>query len=162
MIAGGRPRPVPRGRGAHTRGVADWARASERLLGKLERATVRGIDDGLGMIERAEKRNLRRRTHPLGTPTTSPPGEPPALVTGHMRASWRMRNAHQVGAHRFRGYGGNTSVQARIQELGGRAGRGHRAKLPPRPYLEPAVRGSAREIHEGFRRRYSTVILSTI
>ena len=148
-------------RGAHTRGVREWGRATEHLLGKLERATMRGIDDGLGMIEREEKVQLRKRTHPLGTPSPSPPGEPPALVTGHMRASWRTNNARQVGAHRFRGHGGNTTVQARIQELGGRTGAGHRTRLPPRPYLAPAVHAKRREIHEGFKRRFTVVILST-
>lgn len=129
---------------------------------KLDRAAERGINDGLGMIERGEKQQLRRRSHPLGTPSPAPPGEPPALVTGHMRASWRARPAHQIGAHRWRGYGGNTTVQARIQELGGRTGAGHRTLLPPRPYLAPAVMSKRHEIHEGFRRRFSAVILSTI
>ena len=36
-----------------------------------------------------------------------------------------------------------TTVYARIQELGGQAGRGHQSALPPRPYVSPAVTKSA-------------------
>lgn len=149
------------GRRAKTRGVREWRIATEKLTEKLMRATEHGIDDGLNKIERAEKKNLHKRTHPIGTRTNSPPGEPPALVTGHMHASWRSRYAYRVGRYRVRGQGGNTTVQARIQELGGRTGAGHRTRLPPRPYLGPAVASVRDEIHEGFKRRYSTVILSS-
>jgi phage gpG-like protein len=35
-----------------------------------------------------------------------------------------------------------TTVYARIQELGGVSGKGHRSHLPPRPYVAPAVEAS--------------------
>jgi phage gpG-like protein len=84
---------------------------------------------------REVQRQLGLTEHSLGTPTPSAPGEPPSLVTGQLRRSVVMipkGRAHvQVGA---------TTVYARIQELGGDAGRDHSAHLPPRPYLAPALR----------------------
>lgn len=32
-----------------------------------------------------------------------------------------------------------TAVYSRIQELGGISGKGHRSKLPPRPYVAPSI-----------------------
>jgi len=144
-----------------TRGSEEWARASARLLEKLMRAAERATNEGMNIIERAEKANLRRFTHPLGTPTTSPPGEPPALVTGNLRRSWKTIPATRIGAYRVRARGGPTAVQSRIQELGGRTGRHHRTTLPRRPYLRPAVDSSRRDVHDVYRRRFEAVILAT-
>ena len=43
---------------------------------------------------------------------------------------------------------GATTVYARIQELGGNAGRGHAAHLPARPYLEPTVARIRSQLHD--------------
>jgi hypothetical protein len=158
MISGARPMARRR---AHTTGVKAWVRESERVTEKLMRATEHAVNDGLHIIERAEKRELSRRSHPLGTSTNSPPGNPPSLITGHMRRSWRTHAASRTARYKVAGWGGNTTVQARIQELGGRTGAGHRTYLPPRPYLGPAVRAKRDEVFEGFRRRYTEVILMT-
>ena len=84
---------------------------------------------------RAVQAELGTSSHALGTPTPSQPGEPPSLITGQLRRSVIMRpkgRAHvQVGA---------TTVYARIQELGGAAGRNHASQLPARPYLKAAMR----------------------
>lgn len=84
---------------------------------------------------REVQRQLGLTEHSLRTPTPSAPGEPPSLVTGQLRRSVVMKpkgRAHvQVGA---------TTVYARIQELGGDAGRNHASHLPPRPYLAPALK----------------------
>jgi len=84
---------------------------------------------------RAVQQELGLSSHGRGTPTPAAPGEPPSLITGQLRRSVIMRpkgRAHvQVGA---------TAVYARIQELGGDAGRGHSAHLPPRPYLAAALK----------------------
>lgn len=84
---------------------------------------------------REVQRQLGLSDHSPGTPTPSQPGGPPSLVTGQLRRSVIMkpkgRARVQVGA---------TTIYARIQELGGDAGRGHASHLPPRPYLAPALK----------------------
>jgi phage gpG-like protein len=84
---------------------------------------------------RAVQAELGTTSHDPGTLTPSKPGEPPSLITGQLRRSVIMRSkgrAHvQVGA---------TAVYARIQELGGNAGRGGTSHLPARPYLRTAMR----------------------
>ena len=84
---------------------------------------------------REVQRQLGLSSHDAGTATPSPPGQPPSLITGQLRRSVIMRpkgKAHvQVGA---------TAVYARIQELGGAAGRNHASQLPARPYLKAAMR----------------------
>jgi len=84
---------------------------------------------------REVQRQLGLSSHDAGTPTPSRPGEPPSLITGQLRRSVIMKpkgKAHvQVGA---------TTVYARIQELGGNAGRNHASHLPARPYLRAAMR----------------------
>lgn len=148
-------------RHSRTTGAREWSAEAEDLMEALMRAAERSVNDGLRLIERHEKRELSRRSHPLGTPTNAPPGTPPSLVTGHMRASWRAREARRTRRWKVEGSAGNTSVQARIQELGGRAGRNHAATLPPRPYLGPAIAAARDEIHAGFKRRFEVVILKT-
>jgi hypothetical protein len=97
---------------------------------------------------------LRRYTHSPGTSTTSPPGQPPALVTGTLRRSIRVTPA-AGGPERWTSSVRPTVVYARIQEKGGdiypvRAkmlrfavdGQARFAKhvhLPARPYMAPAA-----------------------
>jgi phage gpG-like protein len=92
---------------------------------------------GLLMVAETTLVELDRYTHPPGVPTNSPPGEPPALVSGDLRRSVRMTPPASSGARSAVVVGG-TVVYARIQELGGWAGRNHASYLPPRPYLKPA------------------------
>jgi hypothetical protein len=104
---------------------------------------VRGISEN----------ELRRYTHSPGTSTTSPAGEPPALVTGTLRRSIRITPA-TGGPERWTSSVRPTVVYARIQELGGDINPirarllkfridGHwyskkKVHLPPRPYMRPA------------------------
>lgn len=93
----------------------------------------------------------RRYSHPPGTKTPSPPGQPPALVTGRLRASVRKEpasGARQVGPHRFQTKVGPTTVYGRIQELGGRTGRNHATVLPARPAVMPAVARNMGRLNE--------------
>ena len=104
---------------------------------------------------------LRRYTHPPRTKTPSPPGGPPALVTGTLRRSVRAVAAAGGGPVAMALVAPHT-VYARIQELGGhiypkhttRGGRPgflrwtedgvtHYARhvyLPPRPYMAICTR----------------------
>lgn len=97
---------------------------------------------------------LVRYTHPPRTKTPSPPGAPPALVTGTLRRSVRVEPA--AGLVRATARVAPHTVYARIQELGGHIypvrakalrwvedGTVHFARhvyLPPRPYMAPALR----------------------
>jgi hypothetical protein len=88
--------------------------------------------------ERGIKAELSRSSHSRGTKTPSPPGSPPSLISGTLRRSV-ITQPPVGGGGLWSASGGPTAVQSRIQELGGRAGRGHRTVLPPRPYVRPAV-----------------------
>jgi phage gpG-like protein len=140
----------------HAQEVEQKQQAAQNRAGRL-RGCVAGADEALAKLRalrvrtpvvadlaatamaavamREVQRQLGLTEHSLGTPTPSAPGEPPSLVTGQLRRSVRMipkGRAHvQVGA---------TTVYARIQELGGDAGRGHATHLPRRPYLAAALK----------------------
>lgn len=98
---------------------------------------------------------LSKYSHPAGERTPSPPGEPPAVVTGQLRRSVIATPAVAESPGRYVATVGGTAIYARIQEFGGvivpvhakrlfwsNAGGGHSAKqvtLPARPYLRPTV-----------------------
>jgi hypothetical protein len=85
---------------------------------------------------------LRRYSHPAGTPTPSPKGEPPARISGTLARSMRQEpasGARKIGTHKYQVVVGPTVVYGRIHELGGWAGPGHRTYIPRRPYINPAV-----------------------
>lgn len=140
--------------------TSGWGRSADELLLRLDRATRDGVNAGLALAERETKINLMRRSHPRGTKTPSPPGEPPAMITGHMARSVRTGPATPAGRYRWEGKTGATVVQARIQQLGGWAGRGHRSYLPPRPYLVPLSRSARSRMTREIKKRWSEVIVS--
>lgn len=118
--------------------------------GSSLRAALRGLTDatdaatkaataaGAALIETETKRALSRYSHPKGTPTTSPRGEPPAIVSGQLRRSIKVVGPRAIGGGTYEAQIGPTAVYGRIQELGGPIWTG--ATLPPRPYLAPTVR----------------------
>lgn len=118
------------------------------------RAAEAATADGLGAVEREEKRMLRRFSHAPGTPTPSPPGQPPALITGALRRSWRATAPRRTRTWTVYAKGGPTAPQSRVQELGGGP-----SDLPRRPFHRPAVEASRVAIFDGYRRRYTAVIL---
>lgn len=119
--------------------------SGDRLRQMADRAD-RGAAAAAGAMAREGKHAIReqlgKRSHPRGTPTPSPPGQPPAKISGHLRDNIIVVPARQAGAHRFVAMAGPDGViYARIQEKGGVAGRNHASVLPPRPYVLPAVMG---------------------
>jgi phage gpG-like protein len=85
-------------------------------------------------------KTLGTSSHEKGTPTPSSPGEPPSLISGALRRSVTLVPAVPVGAAAtWMAEVYPTAVYARIQELGGQAGRGHHSTLPPRPYMAPTL-----------------------
>lgn len=138
---------------------ADTSRFSDALRERARRvqaATRRATLEAGHTVEAETKRTLTRYAHPAGTPTPSPRGQPPAVVTGTLRRSLRVGVLRQVSPGVVTIDVGPTTVYARIQELGGRivprrasalAFRidGHwvrvqQVKLPARPYLAPTVK----------------------
>lgn len=118
-------------------GLRRFAERADRLGGPAAANAM--ADEG----RREIRRQLSLRSHPRGTPTPSPAGQPPAKISGHLRDSVITIRAVQVGPYRWSASAGPTAVYARIQDKGGRAGRNHSATLPPRPYMKPAVRAMA-------------------
>ncbi len=94
---------------------------------------------------------LRLFSHPRFTRTPSPPGRPPALVTGTLRRSVRVEPAVPQGPGRAMSSVAPHTVYARIQEVGGdvhvvrarvltdgRSFFGKHVRIPARPYMRPA------------------------
>lgn len=127
--------------GVSIEGADDFARALDALQQRMHAATRDATRDGLTLLEQHARTELSRYAHARGTPTPSPPGEPPARISGHLRGSLSPTGPYPGGGG-FTGELGPTAVYARIQELGGQAGRGHSVTLPPRPYMAPAVRAA--------------------
>lgn len=152
---------MPKRKAVRTRGLKEWNVGKRIMLDHFMRANERGVEDAQRIVARQGRRELSRKAHPPHTRTPSFPGEPPAMVTGVMRDRWVMRPVRRIRRWRAVGEVGTNVPQSRIQELGGRTGAGHRTKLPPRPYLAPAVRAKRDDIRQAFRRRYEVVILRT-
>lgn len=124
--------------------------SADALLARLEEikaggeAAVKPAAEAMGAVgDQAIKKKLGLSSHAPGTKTPSTPGMPPSLITGSLRRSVRKTRSYQSGAHEWTVHIAPTIVYARIQELGGRTGRGHRTHLPPRPYVAPALVESA-------------------
>lgn len=115
---------------------------NDRLKAMRDRApaaaTAAVMAMGLDFTAEVRSDELSRRSHPAGTPTNSPPGNPPSLISGALRGSVYPDPPITRGFRSSIKVGGRT-VYARIQELGGWAGRNHASHLPPRPYLSPAA-----------------------
>jgi phage gpG-like protein len=125
----------------------EWERATYALQARMLKATMSAGRDSMYLIERNVKFYLRTFTHREGTPTPSPRGGPPALVTGNLARSWRNeRPAMGVEPWTVITGGGPTAVYARIQELSGQAGRGLQTFIPKRPYVRPMVLASRRGV----------------
>lgn len=123
-----------------------FARRADYLMARLDDLGRDIVGDGLTIVHRAVAVELTRKTHPPGTPTPSVAPEPPALVTGNLRRSAQDRAPQRFGRGLWEAALRMTAVYARIQELGGWAGRNHSSHLPARPYLKPAVKVAAPQV----------------
>lgn len=68
----------------------------------------------------------------------------PGAVTQRVTGGWRMSLGSDV-------------VYARIHELGGMTGRGHRTRIPRRPYMRPAIISQREKIQQAFRGMFLTI-----
>ena len=109
----------------------------DHLRDHLPRAGRAAANAMGALMVRETQTELSRASHPKGTPTPSAPGSPPAIVRGDLRRRVRAKPV-TGGPLRWETTVGSTVVYARIHELGGDTGRGHRTHLPARPYLRPA------------------------
>ena len=116
-------------------GVPELGKALTALKHRAERAAAAAARRTADEVQTTAQVLLSTRSHPPGTPTPSSPGSPPARIGGHLADTIRVTGP-MGGPARV----GPTAVYGRIQELGGVAGRGHRTRLPPRPYMAPAWR----------------------
>jgi phage gpG-like protein len=125
-------------------------------LGKIAEMAERGGPSaaqamGHQLVREVTRNELIRYTHPAGARTSSPPGQPPAIISGNLRRSIKQEpiaGGRPVGRYRWETTVGGTVVYARIQELGGWAGRNHSTYLPRRPYLSAAVLRSRSSIRD--------------
>lgn len=104
--------------------------------------TPEALDDAADTLVAVASGLLSLTSHPPGTPTPSMPGTPPSLISGALAASITATPATGDGPVWEAQVGPAGVVYARIQELGGITGAGHRTVLPPRPYMLPAQQGS--------------------
>ena len=133
----------------NVQGADQVAAALDRIALRVRSATRKGAKDGIRLVQRRAFVQLSRYSHPPHTPTPSPPGQPPARISGHLLGSLSPTGPYPTGAG-FAGKLGPTAVYSRIQELGGQTGRNHSVTLPPRPYMRPT---RAQVIADGSLRR---------
>lgn len=138
-------------------GADDLAAALERMAERGASAARPAAEAMAAVAERAIKQELSASSHPRGTPTPSRPGEAPSLVTGQLRRSVR-RTRSEGGAGHWEAHVAPTTVYARIQELGGSAGRGHRTRLPARPYAGVGIAMSRTRMHRAAIRAFRKVV----
>lgn len=146
---------------ADVTGLSAWDLALTRKFVAVERSTQVAMRQSLRIVERSYKKILRTYTHPEGTPTTSPPGQPPAMVTGELMRSVTPRGPRPgKRPHTTVGTVGPTKVYSRIQDLGGRTGRKYRTRLPARPYANPATDRVRPDVRRTFHKRWSEALMS--
>lgn len=109
------------------------------------------------VMEQATKAQLSLSSHAPRTQTPAPPGAPPSLISGQLRRSVRRTSSMATGVASWETRVGGTTVYARIQELGGLSGPGHRTRLPPRPYLRPALAMSWGKLQEAAQAAFRRV-----
>ena len=139
--------------------VRRWGAAVDELMFRLADANWQATRDGLHTIESAEKTLLSLRPHPPRTPSPASPGSPPGLISGHLMRSVRVDGPWQLSLSKVEGSVGPTAVYARIHELSGWSGPGHRTFLPARPYHRPTVDALIPQIRQRYADLWARAIL---
>jgi len=143
-------------------GTKEWGAKLEELALRMADKTWEATRDALYTLQRAEQTLLSLYPHPPGTPTPSPPGSPVGLISGHLRRGVNVDGPWQISLSEVEGSIGPTAVYARIQELGGFTGKGHRTYLPPRPYHQPTVDAMLPEIRQIYVDAWAQAIYDTL
>lgn len=115
--------------------------ALREMADKADFQGARAAAEAMGRVAvEADQELLALSSHSKGTMSPSPRGSPPSLVSGRLRGSiddW-LHLQHGAGIYEVR-VGPVDVVYSRIQELGGWAGKGHKTRVPRRPYMLPAL-----------------------
>lgn len=132
-------------------GIEELTAAFEEMVKTAQEAAKTIVRRAQVELEAETKKSFRlsnppgRDSHGRFSRSVSPPGSPPAVVTGTLRRSITSSKV-EVRATSATGTVYPTAVYARIQELGGIAG--HGAHLPARPYLAPALEKTTPRMQE--------------
>lgn len=127
---------------ADTRAALDALRRLDKRI--ADEAQKTALSQSALVVEREAKQQLTKSgRHAPGTPTPSAPGSPPAIITGTLRASVRTFPPTRSGFGNYQIMIGPTVIYGRIQELGG-------DRLPPRPYMQPAINESLDKVREAY------------
>ncbi len=97
-------------------GVKELQVALTRMVERQSAATRDGLGKCAHLLEREIKATLSLSSHEEGEPTSSAPGEPPALVSGDLRRGVQVEGPHTASGTR-----------------------GGRTELPARPFVEPSL-----------------------
>jgi phage gpG-like protein len=130
-------------------GTGEVEAALDRIHTRVHAATRRAVQTAMGSVQEQAQVLLSLTSHPPGTATPSPPGSPPSRITGHLAGSLSPTGPVPADGG-YSGRVGPSAVYARIQELGGVTGAGHRTRLPPRPYLRPSYDRVRDRIRQAF------------
>ncbi len=157
--------------------VSEWQNIRElsapKLLDEMRPAAGLAMKEALVLFEGEVKKTLSGsrsgRTYKVSDTgamhIAAAPGEPPAVLLGHLRNSvghtgptWEGATVSgEVGPGLGQAPSGDAAdpgeAYARIQELGGMTGRGHAARIPPHPYMAPTAERVEPRIQEIFRKR---------
>jgi phage gpG-like protein len=135
-------------------GAAELAAALQARVLAARAVNQLAVKAAADQLAAATVDKLMLREHPPGTLTPSMAGQPPAMVTGQLKASVTVTPVTTTG-NRAEARVGPTAPYARIQELGGTTSRGTR--LPARPYLTPALLEARLKIYAIILERWRTL-----
>lgn len=133
-------------------GVAEFQKALDGLVAGASAAGRKAVTTGGHLLE-AQVKQILTESHSTSNPggrdshgrfvknqhSASPPGQPPALVTGTLRRSIKVTPPSPKGPTGWEISVGPSAIYGRIQELGGITG-AYGSYLPPRPYMAPALK----------------------
>lgn len=126
------------GMGIEWTGLDELTDALAEMVGRVTTASPHVVEAIGELMQERTRSKLHLTEHERGTPTPAAPGTPPSFIGGYLQGSVTHTPVVPTGDGVWSMMVGGTAVYARIQELGGWAGRDHASHLPPRPYLRPA------------------------
>lgn len=111
---------------------------------RIRPATIAAGGEAAEYVRLEIRYNLERSQYP----PSSPPGEPPARRSGFLQENVFITELDSDSGVMERIY--PSTVYARIQELGGITGAGHRTRLLARPYVGPVRETVTPEVRDIF------------
>jgi len=129
------------------KGTKGLARRIKRVADKADDGLLRAYRQAALLVVREAKQRTDVQFYHAGRPWKK---------TGSLKRSIREEVTREVGG--VRAVVGTGLIYSRIHEYGGRAGRGHAAVIPARPYLEPALDAKHREIFELIAREFGKIL----